>query len=351
MYKKIIKPILFKFDPETVHNVLVGTGDFLGNHKIGRKTTAMMYGKAPQGCSKTVDGITYKTPLILSAGFDYNARLSRILPSIGFGGEEAGSVTALPCKGNQKPRLTRLPDDKSIIVNKGLANDGVEAIINRLKQTPREKDFVIGVSIARTNSPGTASIEKGIEDYAISLTSLVEENIGDYYTINISCPNAHGGEAFTTPELAEKLFTALDSIPHNKPRYVKMPISLEWDQVEEILVVLEKHAIDGVIIGNLNKHYNELKNPEDQKRSYQGGLSGLPTVKRSNKYIYKTKKLYGDRFTITGCGGIFSPDDAVEKLKLGADLLQLITGMIYEGPGLINRINKHLVDDYFPRAL
>lgn len=300
----------------------------------------MIYGYSGPHISKVVDGITYRTPILLSAGFDYNARLTRILGSIGLGGEEAGSVTARPCEGNPKPRLTRLPKSRSILVNKGLRNDGVDAVIERLKNSPKDKDFVVGISIARTNDDKSVAVEEGIEDYKYSFKRLNEENIGDYYTINISCPNAFGGEAFITAPLLERLLGALKEVTCSKPVYVKMPINIPWSQFESLLQVIDRSGLNGVVIGNLNKNYESLEDISEAPKVYKGGLSGKPCTHLSTDLIAKTRELYGRRFTIIGVGGVMSPETAIEKFDAGADLVQLITGMIYGGPGLIKKILK-----------
>lgn len=342
IYKIVLKPMFFLFDPELVHDFMTGFGILLGSNPVGRALTRLIYGYKGPDISKNVDGIRFKTPFLLSAGFDYNGHLSLILPQIGLGGEEIGSVTAKKCEGNPKPRLTRLPKSKSIIVNKGLRNDGVDSIILRLKRTPREKDFVLGISIARTNDKCAASVEEGIADYAYSFKRLNEEGVGDYYTINISCPNAFGGEAFTTPELLSKLLDALKSIPCSKPVYIKMPINLSWDKFNELLKVIDQKGMHGVVIGNLNKDYESLDHRFEAPAHYRGGLSGKPCRKPSTDLIRQTRSTYGRRFTIIGVGGVMSPEHAKDKFDAGADLIQLITGMIYEGPGLIRKLNNQV---------
>lgn len=381
LYRHILKSILFRFDPELIHDRFICLGEILGKCAVTRKLIDLIYGYHSHDISKIVDGINYQTPILLSAGFDYNGHLSQILPHIGLGGEEVGSVTARPCAGNRKPRLTRLPRSRSIIVNKGLCNDGVDAIIERLKKndlflnssattvpdtsrsepyqrvaigsrsecvgngrgTIQDKKFIIGISIARTNDPKSSeSVQAGIDDYVYSFKRLNEEAVGDYYTINISCPNAFGGESFTDPTLLEKLLIALKEVPCAKPVYVKMPITIADDKFKAILSIVDKYGLQGVIIGNLNKDYSSLDFPEDAPKEYSGGLSGKPCRERSNDLIKMTRKLYGSRFTIIGVGGIMSPEDAQAKFDAGADLIQLITGMIYQGPGLIKKIAKNL---------
>jgi dihydroorotate dehydrogenase subfamily 2 len=338
LYKHLLKPILFRFDPESVHDFFTASGEWIGKHGIGRSALDATYGYHGPDISKTVDGIAYRTPLLLSAGFDYNARLTRTLSHIGLGGEEIGSVTAKPCEGNAKPRLTRLRRSQSILVNKGLRNDGVDAIIERLKSVPREPGYVIGISIARTNCAESASVEAGIADYAYSFRRLNEEGVGDYYTINISCPNAFGGEAFSSPELLPKLLAALKQIPCAKPVYVKMPINIPWDQFDALLRIIDAHGMSGVVIGNLNKDYGSLDVRDETPQAYKGGLSGKPCTHLSTDLIYKTRQVYGKRFTIIGVGGVMSPETALEKFEAGADLVQLISGLIFEGPGLVKKM-------------
>jgi dihydroorotate dehydrogenase subfamily 2 len=339
-YRYILKPILFRFNPETVHDFFTSFGEWAGRHELVRKFIGFMYDYRGPDISRTVDGITYRTPLVLSAGFDYNARLTCILPSIGFGGVEVGSVTARPCEGNKKPRLIRLVKSKSILVRKGLRNEGVEAIIKRLKATPRVPGFVIGVSIARTNDSQSATTEEGIADYVESYRRLNEEGIGDYYTINISCPNAFGGETFTTPKLLDALLGALRKVPSSKPLYLKLPINLSWEVLSALIAVGIEHRINGVIIGNLQKDYDTLTHRSEAPQNFYGGLSGLPTQARSNELIRLAHQAYGEQITIIGCGGVLSPEDALEKIHSGAILLHLITGVLFFGPGLLKKISK-----------
>lgn len=342
LYKRVLKPILFRFDPEAVHDFFTLVGQWAGKYSFSRGIVSAMYQYRGPDISKTVDGIKYRTPFLLSAGFDYNAQLTQILPCIGLGGEEAGSVTARASEGNPKPRLTRLPRSKSILVNKGLRNEGVDAVIRRLKNVAlrKENDFIVGISIARTNDQASVPIQAGIEDYVYSFKRLNEENVGDYYTINISCPNSFGGEAFTSPELLTRLLAALKAVPCTKPVYVKMPINIPWEQFDALLKVIDVNGLHGVVIGNLNKDYESLDVRREAPEAYKGGLSGKPCTHLSTDLIYKTREMYGSRFTIIGVGGVMSPETMKEKFDAGADLVQVITGLIFEGPGLIKKLGK-----------
>ena len=338
LYSTLLKPILFRFDPERVHNWATSLGEFLGRTKLTRALVGTIYNYRGPDISKIVDGNTYRTPFILSAGFDYNARLTQILPALGLGGVEIGSVTSRPCAGNPPPRLRRLPRSRSILVSKGLRNEGVEAIVVRLKKKTQAKDFVVGISLARTNDPHSVDIETGIEDYCVSLRECLLHGVGDYYTLNISCPNAFGGETFTTPSLLKKLLEAVKKIPCPKPIYVKMPINLPWADFNNLLQVIADYNLAGVIIGNLNKDYSALDFRHEAPIQYVGGLSGKPCRGLSTSLIRQTREYYSKKFTIIGCGGVLSPQDAKDKFSAGADLIQLITGLIYEGPILVKRL-------------
>ena len=274
----------------------------------------------------------------MAAGFDYNARLIGILDKMSFGGEEVGSVTLRKCEGNAKPRLARAKKSQSIIVYKGLRNDGVDRIIERMQHSKINENYVVGISIARTNDAKTSDLQSGIADFTGSLEKLVKNDVGDYYTINISCPNAFGGESFATKENLEKLLKAMKKIKHNMPMYVKMPINLEWKEFKELIDLVIKYKINGVVIGNLDKNYDDLAFRDEAPKEYRGGLSGKPCQKLSTDLIRKTRQEYGKKLTIIGCGGIMTAKDAMEKFEAGADLVQLITGMIFEGPHLMKEI-------------
>ncbi|MBI5405467.1 quinone-dependent dihydroorotate dehydrogenase [Candidatus Kaiserbacteria bacterium] len=337
---------MFKFDPEAVHDVFVSLGEFAGRFTLLRRIFGFFYDYRGVDISKVVDGIAYRTPVLLSAGFDYNGRLTRILPALAFGGEEIGSVTAHSCEGNPRPRLTRLIRNKSIVVYKGLRNRGVDALIARLAHTPRVPGFVLGISIARTNEEAAATdATAGIHDYVESFKKLTTAGIGDYYTINISCPNAYTGETFADPKLLTELLPRLREVPCDKPLYLKMPISVPWEQFAAILDIADTNGVHGIVIGNLNKNYRDLAYPEDTSGEFRGGLSGAPCFALSNELIRKTRAHSGKRFTIIGVGGIFTPDDAMAKFAAGADLVQLITGMIFEGPGLMKQICERYAEE------
>jgi dihydroorotate dehydrogenase len=344
LYQKILKPILFLFSPEVVHKAFVWLGEKLFKPLWVRKCLGYFYGIPKDTKPHTIDGIQYASRVGLAAGFDYNGKLAHVLPYMGFGFEEVGSVTARPCEGNPRPRLTRLIQSRSILVYKGLRNDGVEAVSRRLKKIKLKSDYILGISIAKTNDALCATMEGGIDDYASSLRYLVKENLGAFYTINVSCPNVHGGEDFAVVERLRPLLEKLKEIPHNKPMYVKLPINKTWDEFSQLLDLIKELGYNGVVIGNLNKDYDDLKIQSERPDTFRGGLSGLPCQKLSTELIRKTRERFPNDFTIFGCGGILSAEDAIDKIHAGADLVQLITGMIYNGPHLMGQISQKLND-------
>lgn len=342
MYKNIAKPIFFHIDPEKVHDTMIFLGKFLGSNIITRSLTSIFFNYSNKKLEQDILGINFKNPIGLAAGFDKNASIVKILPSVGFGYAEVGSITGESCEGNPKPRLWRLKKSAGLVVYYGLKNDGCAKIAKKLKN---EKYTVpIGVSIAKTNSRQTAKKEAGIHDYVKAFSML--KDIGSYITINISCPNAFGGQPFTKAEDLDDLLTEIEKIPCSKPIFLKLTPDLSAKELDALIHVCDNHRIGGFICTNLTKdRTNEevKKHLKDSNIKMVGGISGRPIKELSIKlidYIYKKTKR---RYIIIGCGGVFSAKDAYEKIKAGASLIQLITGMIFEGPQLISEINQGLV--------
>ncbi len=339
---KAAKPLIYKTDPDWIHEAMLSMGEFSGSNALGRAFISAFYEYQGPDISKVVDGVKYELPVLLSAGMDPNGRMARIGRYMSFGGEEIGSTTAYPCDGNPLPRMVRLPKNKSIIVYKGLRNKGVDALIAKLKRTPRTKGYVLGISIALTNfrPESCANLEGAIADYVLSFKKLNEAGVGDYYTINISCPNTMGGveEMLQKPENFAALLAALKKIPSTKPLYIKMPINLTMEHFDALLDVADKAGVSGVICGNLNKNWDELDDRSEAPKEWRGGLSGKPCFERSTALVRHTRQMYGKRFTIIGTGGILSPEDAMEKFRAGADLVQMISGMIFDSPSIMHHI-------------
>ncbi len=341
LYRNLLKPILFKFDPEAIHDFFVSSGHYLGKCPLSRAIAALLFSYKSRRLKQTVLGIKFKNPIGLVAGFDKNARLTQILPSVGFGFEVIGSITGEPCAGNsERPRLWRLPRSKGLVVFYGLMNDGCEAISKRLSKLKFR--FPIGVSIAKTNDDTTVELEAGIRDYIKAVKTL--KNTGDFFVINISCPNAFGGEPFTAPERLDLLLAAIDKEKVFKPVMLKLPVDISTHELDELIQVCDKHHVHGLILSNLTKNRRLVSVDQDEIKGINvGGISGASTSDLANNLISHAYQAAGDRYVIVGVGGVFNANDAYEKIKLGASLVGMITGMIYEGPQVVGRINKGLV--------
>jgi len=326
-------------DPEFIHNRMVKFGEKMGKYILSRKIFSFLFNYKNDFLSQKILGINFSNPIGLAAGFDKNSQMLGILPAVGFGYAEVGSVTGKPCLGNGKPRLWRLVKSQSIVVNYGLKNDGCKVIAQRLRNGKFEIPF--GISIAQTNDLSINSLEKGLEDYLKSYKEFKE--IGDYITINISCPNSQNSCSFLNTFNLEKLLERISIERNKKPIFLKISPDLEKNKLDEIIYLSEKYKVDGFICSNLTKK-RDLKEITDENVPKTGGLSGKVVEKLANELIeYIFLKTKG-RFVIIGCGGVFSAEDAYRKIKLGASLIQLITGMIFEGPQIISDINFNLVN-------
>ena len=270
LYKYFFRPFLFLKDPETVHNRFTAVGSFFGKYPITKTLTRRLFSYQHKALAQTVCGITFKNPVGLAAGFDKDANLTDILEDVGFSFMQVGTVTAKPYGGNPTPRIYRLPRSKGAVIYFGLKNIGVEKIISKLKNRV-SRTFPLSISVGKTNSPKTATTQAGIEDYYDCLKKLVGSNTGDFYTINISCPNAFGGEPFTTPKELAQLLEKLTSLKVNKPVFLKMPINVEWQEFKKLLDIAVEFKIEGVIIGNLNKNHQD-ESVKDAIPSYVQGV-------------------------------------------------------------------------------
>lgn len=337
-YRYILKPLFFLNDPEEVHDGIIHVGSYLGKFSLGQKITKIFFNYENKVLEQTILGIDFKNPIGLAAGFDKNAELTAILPYVGFGFEEIGSVTGEYCEGNPKPRLWRLKKSKSLVVWYGLKNNGCENIFNKLKDITFT--FPVGVSVAMTNNEHNGIVENAIQDFAKAFTTL--ESLATYITVNISCPNTCAGQPFLDPINLELLLTKLDTIETKKPIFVKLSPDLSEELVIEILEVLKRHRVHGIIATNLTKKRNNKKIIEVDI-PVNGGLSGKVVEDLSNELISFIYKREGNRFVLIGCGGVFTAADAYKKIRLGASLIQLATGMIFEGPQVISSINQGLV--------
>lgn len=337
MYKAVIRPLLFKFDPEKVHyftfDALRIFSKIPGISSIFRKTFHL---EDPR-LAREVFGLKFKNPVGLAAGFDKNALLYKELDALGFGFIEIGTVTPKPQPGNEKKRLFRLKEDEAIINRMGFNNEGVEAAVKRLKTN---RNVLIGGNIGKNKITPN---EDAVQDYLICFEALFD--FVDYFVVNVSSPNTPNLRELQDKEPLTQLLNTLQKKnlqqPKPKPILLKIAPDLTEPQLLDIIDIISETGIAGVIATNTTISREGL---QSENKIETGGLSGKPLTKRSTEVIRFLSKKSNKAFPIIGVGGIHSADDAIEKLKAGASLVQLYTGFIYEGPGLIKAINKKILE-------
>jgi len=342
IYRRFLKKLLFCFNPESVHVSAIRFGERLGESRIARKTISGVTGIQYPELSQNVSGIHFSNPVGLAAGFDYEARLTRIAPCLGFGFETVGTITNMPCEGNDPPRLGRLVRSRSLMVNKGFRNPGIDCILEKFKNT--EFSFPVGISIGQTNSAGIATIEQAQFDIVSAFEKAEQSQAPfSYYELNISCPNLRGNISFYDPEYFHSLLNAVCASNLTKPLWIKMPIDKSDHEIGSLLRVVSDHPVSAVIFGNLQKNKQDPSLVREEVMKFpKGNFSGKPTERRSNELIRLAYHFPGRTFAIIGCGGIFSAEDAYRKIRLGANLVELITGIVFDGPQLIGEINRGL---------
>jgi len=342
-YQRLAKPIFFNFNPEAVHTHVVRLGEKWGSRPFFQRRAARYFDVKDPVLRQTVNGVTFSNPIGLAAGFDYEARLTQVLPGMGFGFQSIGSITAKPCAGNPSPQLGRLPRSRSLMVNKGFRNLGIGETLKKLQGLSFARP--VGISVGRTNNSQTTSLEASVEDIVASFKAIEVSSVPfSYYELNISCPNLGKGASFYEAKNLSLLLQRIDSLRPSKPLYIKMPISQPDQVVQSILAVATQHKVSGVIIGNVqtDRSVPSLL-PEEVAKFSMGNFSGKPTQESSDYLIDLAYRQVGQKLTIIGCGGVFNAEDAYRKIRRGASLVQLITGLIYEGPQVVAEINADLV--------
>jgi dihydroorotate dehydrogenase len=339
MYKILIRPVLFKLDPEKVHTLLVS---FLRIPLIS-KVLSVIYNRQNQQLQTTVFGLTFRNRVGLAAGFDKNAEVVDQIADLGFGFIEIGTVTPKAQPGNDKPRIFRLPKDSALINRMGFNNHGAERI--RKRMISRKSKILVGGNIGKNKV--TANENAG-NDYRICFDSLFE--VVDYFVVNVSSPNTPGLRELQEKEPLKKILTDLQKQnskrSSRKPILLKIAPDLENQQLDDIIEIILSTGIDGLIATNTTISRDNLRTNQTKINDIgAGGLSGKPLRDRSTAVIrYLVEKSNG-QFPIIAVGGIHSAEDAIEKLNAGASLIQLYTGFIYEGPSLIKKINKRILAD------
>ena len=337
MYKKIISPFLFLFDPEKIHTFTFFLIKVFFKIPILGFIIEFFYKVESSKLTRKLFGLTFENPVGIAAGFDKNATHISEFEKFGFGFIEIGTVTPKPQDGNPKKRLFRLKEDTAIINRMGFNNDGVVKIKNRLK---KNYNVLVGGNIGKNKVTPNSQAKN---DYLICFEELY--NYVDYFVINVSSPNTPGLRELQSKEFLNDLFIDLNKFRLNevikKPILIKISPDLSKEKILEILEVIETNNIDGIIATNTTIDYPNLKS---KNKNETGGLSGAPLYDKSNEVISFISKKTNGKLPIIGVGGISTPEQAVKKIEAGAHLIQLYTGIIYEGPGIVRKINKKLLN-------
>jgi dihydroorotate dehydrogenase len=347
MYKTLIRPILFLFDPEKVHYFTFSLIRILCKIPFLASIFRSLYVVEDKKLERNLFGLTFKNPVGLAAGFDKNAVLYNELANFGFGFIEIGTITPKAQAGNSKKRLFRLKDDKGIINRMGFNNEGIAPAIENLKK--KQTNLIIGGNIGKNTQTKPEDYTK---DY-LEVFEALHEHV-DYFVLNVSCPNVGSHAKLNDKAYLLELITACQKINKElsfraesknlKPILLKIAPDLNNIQLDEIIELVAETKIDGVIASNTSTDRKDLKASDSQLEAIgNGGLSGQPIKEKSTKVIKYLADKSNKAFPIIGVGGIHSAEDALEKIAAGADLVQVYTGFIYEGPKLIKRINKAIL--------
>lgn len=330
--------------PEKAHYFATGCLQFFSSIPGVAWLIRKMFQQNDARLERKLFGLAFKNPVGLAAGFDKDARWFNELANLGFGFIEIGTLTPKGQPGNPQPRLFRIPEDQGLINRMGFNNLGAEDAIKRLKH--RKTDIVIGGNIGKNTATKN---EDALNDYITNFKVL--HAYVDYFVVNVSCPNVKDlTKLQDTPfllELLGKLKEINATYAKPKPILLKIAPDLNNSQLDEVIEIVASTKIDGVIATNTTTSRDNLKTSESRiAKIANGGLSGLPVKNRSTAVIKYLAEKSNKAFPIIGVGGIHSAGDALEKIEAGADLVQIYTGFIYEGPGLIRRINKKILEQY-----
>lgn len=341
LYKRLIKPFLFLLNAETAHKFVFGLLKVKFSFPGVKGLVTSLYRINSPKLERNLIGLKFTNPVGLAAGFDKDAKLFNELAVFGFGFIEIGTVTPKPQPGNEKPRLFRLPDDEALINRMGFNNEGASAAAARLKR--RNKNLIIGGNIGKNK---TTPNEDAVSDYLLCFETLFD--VVDYFVVNVSSPNTPNlrelQERKPLTEILEGIQKANKAKQNPKPVLLKIAPDLSNTQLDEIIDIVRQTKISGIVATNTSITRDGLTSDNNLiKDCGTGGLSGKPIGQRSTEVIRYIAEKSNNDFIIIGVGGIHSPADAVEKLNAGADLIQLYTGFIYEGPGLVKQINKNII--------
>ncbi len=342
MLYPILRNTLFLLPPETAHKVSMQGLHIAAALPFGKQLLKGSFQYKGNDLSSKVFGLHFPNPVGLGAGFDKNAEHLDVLELLGFGFVEIGTVTPKGQAGNPSPRLFRLPSQKALINRMGFNNDGVEIIAERLKRRKEKSNttLIVGGNIGKNKNTENSDAWK---DYCTNFKGLQE--VVDYFVVNVSSPNTPGLRALQEKESLRKIFSELQNInTRNKPILLKIAPDLETSALDDIIALTQEVKIDGLVSSNTTLDRSLLNSENTAKANTigAGGLSGQPLLDKSNQVLSYLHKGIGDRLPIIASGGIFKGADAQSKLNDGASLVQIWTGFIYEGPGMVKNICEYL---------
>jgi dihydroorotate dehydrogenase len=342
MIYPLVKNTLFLFPPETAHRISMNGLHAASSLPFLKHWIAHQFQYPSTRLKKTIMGLEFPNPVGLGAGFDKNAEHLDVLALLGFGFIEIGTVTPLAQAGNPAPRLFRLPDQKALINRMGFNNDGVEKIAARLKdrKSKEHAPLIIGGNIGKNK---VTENEDAWKDYCINFKGI--EEVVDYFVVNVSSPNTPGLRALQEKEALRKIFAELQGLnKNNKPILLKIAPDLELSALDDIIALTQEVKIDGLVSSNttLDRSLLNQANQIKAEKIGAGGLSGQPLLHKSNEVLRYLYKGINGRIPIIASGGILTGADAQSKINAGADLVQVWSGFIYEGPSMVKKICQAL---------
>jgi dihydroorotate dehydrogenase (fumarate)/dihydroorotate dehydrogenase len=344
LYRSLMRPLIFRLDPERCHNAAIWTCRMTGAVGPLRGLVAARYSFRDPRLAVSLGNLHFANPIGLAAGFDKSGRAVQMLGAIGFGHVEIGSISADPSLGNPKPRLFRLPADRAVIVHYGLPNDGAAVVAERLAR--QHLSVPLGINIVKTNRGIHAPAETDdavIDDYLRSVRIL--KGSGDYLSLNLSCPNTENGRNFfAEPGNTRRLLLAIANLGIPCPVFLKVSPLGGAAAIETLLESVDGIAcISGFAFNLAPGRPETLKTPREVWQSYPGAIAGKPVETQMNDAIRELyRRMDRKRYRIIGIGGVFTAEDAYRKIRLGASLVQLYTALVYEGPGVVTKINRDL---------
>ena len=341
MYKSFIRPILFRFDPEKVHHFSFKWLKFYYKLPLASAISRSSNSFQHPDLEQELFGLKFKNPVGLAAGFDKNGVLNEKWANLGFGFVEIGTVTPRPQVGNPTPRLFRLVADSAVINRMGFNNEGVEAMVGRLKKI-KDRPIIIGGNIGKNK---TTPNEQALEDYKICFEALFP--LVDYFVVNVSSPNTPGLRELQEKEPLKRLLLAVQELnqakEQPKPLLLKIAPDLTDGQLDDIVEIVNEINLDGLVATNTTISREGLATPAERVAEIgNGGLSGKPLTGRATEVIRYLRGKAGPDLPIIGVGGIMTPEDAAARLEAGANLIQIYSGFVYQGPKFAKRICKHL---------